>query len=677
MVGALANGVPRCFAVTAVSVDGFESDRSPLRADTPRPDARNVVLFALQPAAGAAASGSGTTSTATARRRTGELGLVRSGARRRHRLLRRPRRVGRSLPDPGRPAPGSSSTTPTTGRGPHHRSTSPPIQHAIAPLRSLRSPGFGYVFEMDGGDGLQRYGAVRVTHVGPGLPHSRLGLPDRSGQSGADGQAPDETSPVGASHATPGVELRPRRAVTSGHASNQPAFSTAAPSRSPTWCASRATPRSGSRVDSGGTRRALLAQPAAGRGRHRVRPDDLRDQYRLRQARQRARSRPTSSTSCRPTSSAAMPRASALRSPADVVRAVMLLRANVLLRPTSGVRPELVDALVAMLNAGIIPLVPEQGSVGASGDLARSATSRWRSWARARCSSPEGARAGRGRARRRGARAVPLRSQGRPRVHQRHPGADRAAGAAGARRRGALAHRGRRGGDEPRGAAGNAGAARSRNPRGPPPSRPDRGGRRSCGRCWPTARSGNRTGRTIPRVQDAYSLRCAPQVLGAVADAIRFAEETVAVELNASTDNPLVFDERRGDLGRQLPRPAGGPGARHPRHDADDAAGDRRAAGGAAGESRTFRRVCRPSSPRDPGLSLGLHDGADHRCVAGRGVARAGHARQHRIDPDRRQPGGLRAHGDGGGLEGAADPGQRAAGGRRRSSCARRRDSSS
>jgi histidine ammonia-lyase len=44
-----------------------------------------------------------------------------------------------------------------------------------------------------------------------------------------------------------------------------------------------------------------------------------------------------------------------------------------------------------------------------------------------------------------------------------------------------------------------------------------------------------------PRVQDAYSLRCAPQVLGAVADAIRFARETVTVELNASTDNPLVF----------------------------------------------------------------------------------------------------------------------------------------
>src|SRR5688572_16792075 len=56
--------------------------------------------------------------------------------------------------------------------------------------------------------------------------------------------------------------------------------------------------------------------------------------------------------------------------PTPVVRAIMLLRANVLLRPTSGVRPELAEALIAMLNAGVLPLVPEQGSVGASGDLA-------------------------------------------------------------------------------------------------------------------------------------------------------------------------------------------------------------------------------------------------------------------------------------------------------------------
>jgi histidine ammonia-lyase len=49
-----------------------------------------------------------------------------------------------------------------------------------------------------------------------------------------------------------------------------------------------------------------------------------------------------------------------------------------------------------------------------------------------------------------------------------------------------------------------------------------------------------------PRVQDAYSLRCTPQVLGAVADALRFARETAAVELNSSTDNPLVFEN--GDV---------------------------------------------------------------------------------------------------------------------------------
>ena len=46
-----------------------------------------------------------------------------------------------------------------------------------------------------------------------------------------------------------------------------------------------------------------------------------------------------------------------------------------------------------------------------------------------------------------------------------------------------------------------------------------------------------------PRVQDAYSLRCTPQVMGAVADAIRFARETARIELNASTDNPLVFED--------------------------------------------------------------------------------------------------------------------------------------
>src|SRR5579862_6530799 len=51
-------------------------------------------------------------------------------------------------------------------------------------------------------------------------------------------------------------------------------------------------------------------------------------------------------------------------------RAMLLLRANVLAKGFSGVRPELVDLLIGMLNAGVHPVVPEKGSVGASGDLA-------------------------------------------------------------------------------------------------------------------------------------------------------------------------------------------------------------------------------------------------------------------------------------------------------------------
>ena len=48
VVGALANGRPACFAVSAASIDGAESARSARCADTPRPDSRNVVLFARQ-----------------------------------------------------------------------------------------------------------------------------------------------------------------------------------------------------------------------------------------------------------------------------------------------------------------------------------------------------------------------------------------------------------------------------------------------------------------------------------------------------------------------------------------------------------------------------------------------------------------------------------------------------
>ncbi|MGH2393089.1 MAG: aromatic amino acid lyase, partial [Candidatus Limnocylindria bacterium] len=56
--------------------------------------------------------------------------------------------------------------------------------------------------------------------------------------------------------------------------------------------------------------------------------------------------------------------------PEEVVRAMLVLRVNALAVGLSGVRPELADLLVAMLNAGVHPHIPSRGSVGASGDLA-------------------------------------------------------------------------------------------------------------------------------------------------------------------------------------------------------------------------------------------------------------------------------------------------------------------
>jgi histidine ammonia-lyase len=233
--------------------------------------------------------------------------------------------------------------------------------------------------------------------------------------------------------------------------------------------------------------------------------------------------------------------------PAAVVRALMLLRANVLLRPTSGVRPGLVDALVALLNAGVVPLVPEQGSVGASGDLA------------------------------------PLSHVALALMGEGHVLAGPAVGTAPAA--GALARAGlapfafapKEGlafinGTQAQTAllallvhdaqvlwrtAVGAAAMSLEALRGTPApldprihaARPHRGQIEAADLMRALLadseiRESHREG--DPRVQDAYSLRCAPQVLGAVADAIRFADETVAVELNASTDNPLVFEN--GDV---------------------------------------------------------------------------------------------------------------------------------
>ncbi len=165
VVGALTNGVPRCFSVTSVSVDGFESDRTPSRADTPRPEARNVLVYAFQ----FQAAGSGfrfwDDLNADGRVQGGELGLIRSG--------------GATNIDfaVDRDATGDLYLTPVRpGTGVEYYDSANPTEDLtsidFAADRMYRTsgilaiPGYGYVFEMDGGDGFKRYGAVRVTHVG-------------------------------------------------------------------------------------------------------------------------------------------------------------------------------------------------------------------------------------------------------------------------------------------------------------------------------------------------------------------------------------------------------------------------------------------------------------------------------------------------------------------------------
>ncbi len=165
VVAALANGISRCFSVTAVSVDGFESDRSPRRADTPRPDTRNVLVYAFQ----FQTAGSGfrfwDDLNADDRVQGAELGIIRSG--------------GASDIDfaVDRDGAGDLFLTPIRpGTGVEYYDENNPTEDLssidFAADRTYRSsgilaiPGYGYVFETDGGDGFKRYGAVRVTHAG-------------------------------------------------------------------------------------------------------------------------------------------------------------------------------------------------------------------------------------------------------------------------------------------------------------------------------------------------------------------------------------------------------------------------------------------------------------------------------------------------------------------------------
>ena len=227
-------------------------------------------------------------------------------------------------------------------------------------------------------------------------------------------------------------------------------------------------------------------------------------------------------------------------------RAMLLLRANVLASGFSGARALVIDTLIAMLEKGVTPVIPEKGSVGASGDLAPLAH-----LALAAIGEGEvfygGERLPSGTALER-AQIAPLRLEVKEGLALLN--GTQAMGAVGAL---ALyrAERLVR-------LADVAGAMTLEALKGTPVAFDERihAARPHPGQVAVAAHlrellrdSAIRQSHleNDPRVQDAYSLRCMPQVHGAIRTALDHAKQVVEIESGSATDNPLVFSET-GDV---------------------------------------------------------------------------------------------------------------------------------
>ena len=246
----------------------------------------------------------------------------------------------------------------------------------------------------------------------------------------------------------------------------------------------------------------------------------------------------------------------------DVTRAMMLLRANAFASNYSGPRVELVERLLAFLNAGLHPVIPQKGSVGASGDLAPLAH-----MAGAVCGFAEAEMVYKGR-----------RMPARQAIAEAGfaPDFDLGAKDASALINGsttslALAVLATR--DATRilkhadiamclsleATRGELAAFDPRLHRARPHPGQARVARNllrileGTKRCSPQARDvvfpdePREPGTPAsPRVQDVYSLRCTPQVHGPAAEAVEYVERIVATEINSATDNPLIVDDGKG-----------------------------------------------------------------------------------------------------------------------------------
>ncbi|MHC4821576.1 MAG: aromatic amino acid lyase, partial [Planctomycetota bacterium] len=226
---------------------------------------------------------------------------------------------------------------------------------------------------------------------------------------------------------------------------------------------------------------------------------------------------------------------------AHVVRLIMVLRANTLARGHSGVAPTTLRKLVQLFNKGVIPVVPAKGSVGASGDLAPLShlalvlLGEGNAWYRGHRTS--GARA----LKNAGIRPVKLGPKDALSLingtqvtnaiglaalvgaHDLVRSADIAT---------AMTHEALRGSLRPF-------DTRVHDARPHPGQAATAANMRRLLRGSHVPKSHERP---HGKLQDAYSLRCVPQVHGAARDALEHALRTALREANSTTDNPLVFD---------------------------------------------------------------------------------------------------------------------------------------
>jgi len=227
--------------------------------------------------------------------------------------------------------------------------------------------------------------------------------------------------------------------------------------------------------------------------------------------------------------------------PPAATRALMLLRAHVLARGHSGVRPQVVETLLAHLNADLLPVVPEQGSIGASGDLAP-------------LSHLALALLGEGEATLRGERmpakaALEKAGIGALRLGPKE-GLALVNGTQFITAVGTLALLEA---EELAVMADIAGACSLEALKGSHHAfeerlhalRPHPGQVASAAnlRCLLAGSGIARSHEECGRVQDAYSLRCMPQVHGSARDGMRYTRSILEVEIDAVTDNPIVFPE--------------------------------------------------------------------------------------------------------------------------------------